>query len=142
MYPVVHNALGIRSEGVIAVWCLLILRRSSLKCPTCNAWTNVLESRPLKGSIKRRRECANMHRFTTYETEFNHERSVVLTGRRVFNWMLKLLNGETRNVVQPKQGDLFESESKQAQTGKEVLSTEQVLGNIMNAIARSKDEKR
>lgn len=113
-----------------------------MKCPTCNAWTNVLESRPLKGSIKRRRECANMHRFTTYETEFNHERSVVLTGRRVFNWMLKLLNGETRNVVQPKQGDLFESESKQAQTGKEVLSTEQVLGNIMNAIARSKDEKR
>lgn len=106
-----------------------------MKCK-CGAWTNVLESRPIKDGIKRRRECANLHRFTTYETETNHEEINVLTGRRVFNWMRKLLNGETRSVVQPRQGDLFKSERKQN------LTSEEVLNNVMDSLARSKDEKR
>jgi transcriptional regulator NrdR family protein len=106
-----------------------------MKCPTCNAWTNVRESRPINGKVKRRRECANLHRFTTYETETNHEGLNVLTGRAVFNWMRKLLSGETRNVVQPRQGDLFEGKKKQN------LPTEEVLNNIMDSL-RSKNEKR
>lgn len=105
-----------------------------MKCPTCNAWTNVLESRPIKLGVKRRRECANLHRFTTYETEHNHEELDVFTGRRVFNWM--------RNLLQRKEGNVREGETEQNKDHKEVLTTEQVLGNIINAIARSKDEKR
>lgn len=106
-----------------------------MKCPKCNAWTNVLESRPLKEGVKRRRECANLHRFTTYEGERN-EKIVMLNGRRVFSWMCKLLNGETRNVVQPRQGDLFESE------GKQNLTAQEVLNNVFLSIDRSKHEKR
>lgn len=34
-----------------------------MKCPQCGAWTDVLETR----SPRRRRECANGHRFTTIE---------------------------------------------------------------------------
>lgn len=34
-----------------------------MKCPQCNAWTDVRESR----SGRRRRECANGHRFVTVE---------------------------------------------------------------------------
>lgn len=32
-------------------------------CPKCNAWTRVLRTR----GVIRRRECANLHRFTTRE---------------------------------------------------------------------------
>ena len=41
-----------------------------MKCPECEAWTIVLESRPLKTKnvLFRRRECANLHRFVTHET--------------------------------------------------------------------------
>lgn len=35
-----------------------------MKCPHCNAWTEVLSTR---GGTRRRRECANGHRFTTQE---------------------------------------------------------------------------
>lgn len=35
-----------------------------MKCPTCNAWTRVLRT---QGAL-RRRECANLHRFTTQES--------------------------------------------------------------------------
>jgi transcriptional regulator NrdR family protein len=34
-----------------------------VKCPKCNAWTDVLETR----SPRRKRECANGHRFSTME---------------------------------------------------------------------------
>jgi hypothetical protein len=34
-----------------------------MKCPTCGTWTLVKETR----GIRRRRECANEHRFTTEE---------------------------------------------------------------------------
>lgn len=39
-----------------------------MKCPTCGAWSNVLETRngPHE-SMRRRRECANGHRFITLE---------------------------------------------------------------------------
>lgn len=35
-----------------------------MKCPICNAWTHVLRT----DGTRRRRECANEHRFTTRET--------------------------------------------------------------------------
>jgi transcriptional regulator NrdR family protein len=34
-----------------------------MKCPICNAWTEVLRT----DGTRRRRECANGHRFTTQE---------------------------------------------------------------------------
>jgi hypothetical protein len=38
-------------------------------CEVCGTWTDVLETRRHKnGTIKRRIECANLHRFTLYET--------------------------------------------------------------------------
>ncbi len=39
-----------------------------MKCPTCNAWTEVLESVLRRdGSRRRRYQCANLHRFNTEE---------------------------------------------------------------------------
>lgn len=39
-----------------------------MKCPICNTWTRVLQTRSVQDSEKRRRyECANMHRFSTLE---------------------------------------------------------------------------
>jgi len=39
-----------------------------MKCPVCNAWVSVLETRQKSdNSTYRRYECANGHRFTTYE---------------------------------------------------------------------------
>lgn len=40
-----------------------------MKCPTCGAWTQVLETRKRGVNVTRRRyECANLHRFTTLES--------------------------------------------------------------------------
>lgn len=43
--------------------------RNTMKCPVCNVWTQVLHTdvQP-NGSVKRRRRCANEHRFNTFET--------------------------------------------------------------------------
>jgi transcriptional regulator NrdR family protein len=39
-----------------------------MKCPQCEAWTEVRETRQRTDGTKRRRyECANLHRFTTVE---------------------------------------------------------------------------
>lgn len=39
-----------------------------MKCPHCNAWSDVLETRTRTDETKRRRyQCANMHRFSTNE---------------------------------------------------------------------------
>ena len=39
-----------------------------MKCPTCGAWSNVLDTRDgPHETTKRRRECANGHRFYTFE---------------------------------------------------------------------------
>lgn len=38
-----------------------------MKCPTCNAWTEVLYTQPSDGSRRRRYRCANLHRFWTEE---------------------------------------------------------------------------
>lgn len=38
-------------------------------CPICGAWSTVLDTRAgPHESIRRRRECANRHRFPTFET--------------------------------------------------------------------------
>lgn len=40
-----------------------------MKCPVCNAWTYNLETRTNQdGTVRRRYECANTHRFSTIET--------------------------------------------------------------------------
>jgi transcriptional regulator NrdR family protein len=39
-----------------------------MKCPHCEAWTEVRETRKRADGTKRRRyECANLHKFTTLE---------------------------------------------------------------------------
>lgn len=39
-----------------------------MKCPVCNTFTEVIESRRRKDNVKYRRyQCANMHRFVTHE---------------------------------------------------------------------------
>jgi len=38
-----------------------------MKCPLCNVWTNVLDTRNKKGFTVRRRKCANEHIFMTEE---------------------------------------------------------------------------
>lgn len=39
-----------------------------MKCPTCDTWTNVLETRNKPNNMTYRRyECANLHRFSTVE---------------------------------------------------------------------------
>jgi len=50
-----------------------------MKCPTCGTWTSVKETR----GTRRRRECANEHRFTTEETVVPEE---VIKGRRAENF--------------------------------------------------------
>lgn len=40
-----------------------------MKCPVCNKWTIVLDTRPSPvRNVRRRRQCANEHTFTTEET--------------------------------------------------------------------------
>jgi len=38
-----------------------------MKCPECNAWTELLETRKRAAGAYRRYECANLHRFTTID---------------------------------------------------------------------------
>jgi transcriptional regulator NrdR family protein len=40
-----------------------------LACPECGVWTEVVETKKIRNTniLKRRRECANGHRFTTHE---------------------------------------------------------------------------
>jgi transcriptional regulator NrdR family protein len=38
-----------------------------MKCPTCNAWASVKDTRQRVGSTYRRYVCANEHRFSTTE---------------------------------------------------------------------------
>ena len=39
-----------------------------MKCPTCGAWSSVLDTREGPNeTVKRRRQCANGHRFFTFE---------------------------------------------------------------------------
>ena len=38
-----------------------------MKCPTCNAWTTVEQTKNAGGFVERRRKCANNHTFTTEE---------------------------------------------------------------------------
>ena len=45
-----------------------------MKCPTCGAWSTVKETRESKlFGFRRRRECANEHRFTTQEVVIPEE---------------------------------------------------------------------
>ena len=39
-----------------------------MRCPTCDRYTKVLETRANPDGVRRRYECANLHRFTTQES--------------------------------------------------------------------------
>lgn len=41
---------------------------TGILCPECGSKTDVKDSRPEKGKIRRRRECKNGHRFSTHES--------------------------------------------------------------------------
>ena len=38
-----------------------------MKCPECNAWTSVIETRKRPSGLHRRYECGKMHRFSTLD---------------------------------------------------------------------------
>lgn len=38
-----------------------------MNCPDCGKQSDVIDTRPVPGFIRRRRECLNYHRFTTVE---------------------------------------------------------------------------
>lgn len=38
-----------------------------MKCPTCGAWSLVIDTRTKKEGMRRRRECAEGHRFASLE---------------------------------------------------------------------------
>lgn len=40
-----------------------------MRCPACQAWTELLETRKRSSGTARRYECANWHRFTTLDHE-------------------------------------------------------------------------
>lgn len=40
-----------------------------MKCPACHKPSTVIETRQKKQGVVRRRECINMHRFTSIEIE-------------------------------------------------------------------------
>lgn len=50
-----------------------------MKCPECEAWTSVVETRQRQDlTTYRRYQCANSHRFTTTE-------QVVMTGKKTWD---------------------------------------------------------
>lgn len=48
-----------------------------MKCPHCNAVSNVLSTRATKQGSTRRRECFNGHRFTTHGAPADHSQTAV-----------------------------------------------------------------
>ena len=45
-----------------------------MKCPACKAWSTVKETRERQdGTVRRRYQCANLHRFTTSEAPIQPE---------------------------------------------------------------------
>ena len=55
-----------------------------MKCPECGAWSTVLSTResPDHGFV-RRRECANLHRFTTQEMFIPAEKMIARRNERL-----------------------------------------------------------
>ena len=66
-----------------------------MNCPACQTETRVIDSRPVEGSVRRRRVCQQCgHRFTTYERAAELEPAVVKRdGRREPFQTEKLLRG-------------------------------------------------
>jgi len=58
-------------------------------CPNCKAESRVIDSRARKGAIRRRRVCQHCeHRFTTYKTNSDHLRDLMLS------WLNKSINAD------------------------------------------------
>ena len=55
-----------------------------MNCPECGAWSVILETRSSPVRYRRRRECANGHKFTTEETAVPSEQ-IKEEGRDRFN---------------------------------------------------------
>lgn len=48
-----------------------------MRCPVCNTYTEVLETRTRLDNVTRRRYlCANMHRFTTLEVSVEDKKQI------------------------------------------------------------------
>lgn len=71
-----------------------------MKCPKCGVWSSVLETRESTNyTTKRRRECANGHRFTTVELHSNVANNVgskiaqyaVAMANRIAQWKKELI---------------------------------------------------
>jgi len=55
-----------------------------MKCPECGSWSTVLETRITEKGYKRRRECANEHKFTTEEVVVQKSSGVLSTSKRSY----------------------------------------------------------
>jgi len=55
-----------------------------MNCPECGAWSVILETRSSTARYRRRRECANGHKFTTEEITVSPE-TIKQEGRDRFN---------------------------------------------------------
>lgn len=68
-----------------------------MKCPFCNVWSDVVESRTTLTGTRRRRRCANGHRFTTHERVTSHTaRKVEDRNRQAAQ---RVLAGQTQTEV-------------------------------------------
>ncbi|NBS71009.1 hypothetical protein EBT31_19195 [bacterium] len=70
-----------------------------MKCPQCDAWVVVKETRhdPKTGSIYRRKECGNLHKFTTVEQL--HEGVIPASARNAGRRKLEPLPKSPRHIV-------------------------------------------
>ncbi len=67
-----------------------------MKCPFCSAWSDVLETRDRGGRIYRRRQCANLHTFSTSETIPNRARLLASRNKQAAR---QVLSGLTTTEV-------------------------------------------
>jgi transcriptional regulator NrdR family protein len=52
-----------------------------MKCPVCEAWTEVKDSRQKNGVVRRSRVCGNDHRFSTEERPVPDSRQRKVTAK-------------------------------------------------------------
>ena len=55
-----------------------------MKCPECGVWSTVLETRTTENGYRRRRQCANEHKFTTEEVVVQKSSGVLSTSKRSY----------------------------------------------------------
>jgi transcriptional regulator NrdR family protein len=75
-----------------------------ISCPECGAWTDVLEAKKIRNTniVRRRRECANGHRFTTHEQVAYTQTPRTKADRLAILESLSKSNGGSPAPAQPK----------------------------------------